>query len=162
MLESSGAEAQEARRLSEREPSRTVFARYMAYQIPGTVLAVAVLLVLIHWEQVTPGLAMLLIAVWVLKDLALFPVTRIGYERGGRPHGADALVGAVGSVQEEVCFERDGWVRVGPELWRARLEADGEPVPGGAKVRVLAVHDLTLRVSRLEPEPSTEHAEGRA
>ena len=96
------------------------------------------------------GLALthLLFGLWVLKDLALFPVTRIAYERGGRPHGADALLGATGVAREGLTQGRVGYVRVGPELWRARLAEDTGELPEGTSVRVVAVRDLTLVVER--------------
>ena len=136
----------------EREPTAAVFARYMAFQIPGTFVAATVLLLLLHWEQITTGLAWVLFGFWVLKDLCMFPFVRVGYEKGGNNHGAPALLGLVGTVQREsLGFGSQGWVRVGPELWRARLDAEGDPVPTGGKVRVLAVEGLVLVVERAEP-----------
>lgn len=137
--------------MSGRERTAAVFARYWLYQIPGTVLAAAVLFVLVRWELITRGVAGLLFGFWVLKDLALFPVTRVGYERGGRPHGGDALLGAVGVVREEVPASGTGWVRVGPELWRARRQDGGEALPAGAKVRVVALEGLVLGVEPEQP-----------
>ena len=136
--------------MSAREPFGRVFARYWVFQLPGIFLAVVVLSVLVHWELVTTGLAAVLLGFWVLKDLVLFPFVRIGYERSSRPAGADALVGAVGVVQEPVSARREGWVRVGPELWRAVAEGAAE-VPRGAAVRVVSVRGLVLCV-----EPAAE------
>jgi membrane-bound ClpP family serine protease len=55
--------------------------------------------------------------------------------------------GLVGQLA--VCDERldpGGWVRIGPELWRAELVRGASSVPRGAKVRVAAVDGLLLRV----------------
>jgi membrane protein implicated in regulation of membrane protease activity len=137
--------------LSGRERTVTVFARYWLFQLPGTVVAAGVLFVLVRWELITTGVAGLLFGFWVLKDLLLFPVTRVGYERGGRPHGSDALLGSAGVVREEIAASGTGWVRVGPELWRARREGGGEALPVGAKVRVVGVDGLVLRVEPEQP-----------
>jgi membrane-bound ClpP family serine protease len=133
--------------LSERERPGLVFARYWLFQLPGIFVAIVVLTILVHWELITTNLAAALLGFWVLKDLLMFPVVRVGFERGGRPAGVDALVGATGIVQQAITSEREGWVRLGPELWRAVSEAADE-VPEGAAVRVVGVQGLVLSVVR--------------
>jgi membrane-bound ClpP family serine protease len=125
----------------------STFARYWAFQVPGT-LAVAILLgALVRWWDLSPRLAVLLLAVWVLKDAVLYPFVRKAYEpRSGG--GADALVGRLGTARDRL--DPEGWVRVGAELWRAR--AQGGPIAPGAAVRVRAVRGLTLVVEAAEPE----------
>jgi len=58
--------------------------------------------------------------------------------------GADALLGAIGDVKEDL--SPLGKVFVEGELWNA--EAD-EPIPAGSKVRVLDVENLKLKVERI-------------
>ena len=128
-----------------------VFARYWLFQIPGQVAVAAVLLLLVGWGRIGEALAWAVFGVWVLKDLVMFPWLRIAYESGGRPHGADALVGSEGRAQEALTEGETGWVRVGPELWRARLAPGAVPIAAGAPVRVVSVRDLTLRVEGLAP-----------
>jgi hypothetical protein len=55
-----------------------VFARYLVLQIPGQFIAAVTLVMLVRWTELTPMLAGLLFVLWVIKDLAMFPVTRIG------------------------------------------------------------------------------------
>ena len=135
--------------MSRSKRSIPVFARYWLFQLPGIFLAVLALAVLVHWDLITTGLAAVLLGFWVLKDLAMFPFLRVGYEPAGRPAGADALVGAVGVVREPLGAEREGWVRLGPELWRAVSPGAGE-VPAGSRVRVVSVQGLVLSVEREE------------
>ena len=130
---------------SQRRTAR-VLARYLILQIPGLFAAGGILLLLERWTELTPKLAALLFGLWIVKDLVMFPVTRIAYERGGRPHGADALLGATGVAREGLRPGAVGYVRVGPELWRARLAEEEGELPEGARVRVKAVRDLTLVV----------------
>ena len=126
-----------------------VFARYLVLQIPGQFIAALTLIMLVRWTELTPMLAGILFGLWVIKDLAMYPVTRIAYEPQSGGQGADALLGALGVAQEDLTPEQIGYVRVGAELWRAQL-CDGESVAKGAAVRVTEVRDLTLQV-----EPAT-------
>jgi len=133
--------------LSGRESTGRVFARYLAFQIPGTFVAAVVLTMLHYWEFISRDVGLLLFGLYVLKDLLLFPVTRVGYEQGGGPHGASALLGNLAEAQEDLLPGQVGWVRIGPERWRALLvEGSEETVARGAKARVVAVDDLILRV----------------
>ena len=126
-----------------------VFARYLVLQIPGQFMAGVTLFMLVRWTELTPLLAGLLFGLWVVKDLAMYPVMRIAYEPQSGTQGADALLGALAIAQEDLAPEQTGYVRVGAELWRAQLCGD-ESVAKGASVRVTEVRDLTLQV-----EPAT-------
>ena len=115
--------------------------RYWLFQLPGTLAVVGLLVLLVRWWDLAPRTAVLLLALWVAKDVALYPLVRRSYE----PHsggGAAALVGRLATARERL--DPEGYVRVGHELWRAR--ARGAPVEKGAEVRVLEVRGLTLVV----------------
>ena len=123
-----------------------VLSRYLLFQIPGWVLAVVVLALLVRLVDLSPQIALLLFALWVIKDFILYPLVRIAYEPGN-PETTDGLIGAIGIAQGRL--DPDGYVRIGAELWRAELDASLAPLESGAGVRVQSVHGLTLRV---EPE----------
>lgn len=124
---------------------RSTFARYLMFEIPGWVVAAAVLALLVHEEQLPARTAWILLAVFVAKDFALYPVLRVGYQPSS-PDGTASLVGALGTARERL--DPEGWVRVGAELWRAELAHGQAPVEAGAAVRVVAVDALTLHVER--------------
>ncbi len=127
-----------------------VLAKYLLFQVPGLVGAVAVVWALVRWWELEPWIALLLLGLWIVKDLALFPVLRIGYETPAA--GAEsALVGASGVAQEDLRPDRVGWVRVGAELWRAQLDGGSAAaeIRQGTRVRVTALQDLTLSVEAL-------------
>ena len=134
-----------------RRSKARVFGRYFLLQIPGMFAAGVTLTFLVRWEQLTPALAGGLFGLWLLKDLLMFPVTRIAYETGGGHHGKEAMVGATGVAQAAIAPDATGYVRVGAELWRAR-STEGVPIQAGDAVRVLEVHDLTLHVERVPAE----------
>ncbi len=127
-----------------RASTRHVFARYLAAEVPSWVLLGVVLTVLVRVWDLTLPIAALVLGLWVLKDLALFPVLRIAYEPGGGSGGAENLIGALARVS--VALDPEGWVRIGAERWRARVPQRNSPVPVGAAVRVMAIEGLLLRV----------------
>lgn len=129
----------------QRRPS--VLAKYLAFELPGWAVAALVLSLLVYTDQLSRGVAALLLGLWVLKDLALFPLLRIAYEPGP-VDGSESLVGALGVAQEELSGR--SYVRMGPELWRSELAHPAERVPAGATVRVLEVRGLTLIVEAAE------------
>jgi membrane protein implicated in regulation of membrane protease activity len=130
-----------------------VVGKYVLLQIPGFVLVALVLAGAVRWWGLSHRLALGLLAVWVLKDIVLFPLLRIAYEPGGGGGGAESLVGARGVASETLAST--GYVRVGAELWRAELASgEGGAIPSGARVRVRAVRGLTLIV---EPDPDGGH-----
>jgi membrane-bound ClpP family serine protease len=127
-----------------RASTRHVFLRYLGFEAPSWVLLAAVLGVLVKiWELSLP-MAALLLGLWVLKDLALFPVLRIAYEPGGGSGGAENLIGARATAAGEL--DPEGWVRIGAERWRARVRSEHAPVASGAALRVTAVRGLLLLV----------------
>jgi membrane-bound ClpP family serine protease len=133
----------------QRASTRRVFARYLAFEAPSWLALGAVLWLLNRvWELSLP-VAALVLGLWVVKDLVLFPVLRVAYEPAGGSGGTESLLGALGSVTSELSPE--GWVRIGAERWRARIAREHAPLPVGAAVRVIAVEGLVLRV-----EPSRE------
>jgi membrane-bound ClpP family serine protease len=124
---------------------RSPFIRYVLLEIPGWVVAAALLLLLERIGEIHTGTALLLFGAWVVKDFLLYPVLRVGYMPSS-PDGSGSLVGAVGTARERLA--PNGYVRVGSELWQAELASGQAPVEAGERVRVLAVRGLTLRVER--------------
>jgi len=128
--------------------TRRVFARYLAFEAPSWVLLGVMLVVLVRVWDLSLALAGLVLGLWVLKDLALFPVLRIAYEPGGGSGGAENVLGARAIVSVEL--DPEGWVQIGAERWRARVSRQHAPVSVGVAVRVVAIEGLLLRV---EPAP---------
>ena len=100
-----------------------------------------------HWLGLHQGLALAGVAAFVLKDLALYPFVRHAYEVEPRRPG-EHLEGQLAVAEDDLAPR--GFVRLGHELWRARLAPGSPPVARGERVRVEAVEGLSLRV---RPEP---------
>jgi membrane-bound ClpP family serine protease len=125
------------------KPARSTFARYLLFEIPGWIIAAVVLALLVHVGELHTRTAWILLALFVAKDFALYPVLRVGYQPSPAD-GSASLVGALGTARERL--DPEGWVRVGAELWRAEVAREHAPVEAGAAVRVVAVRALTLHV----------------
>jgi membrane-bound ClpP family serine protease len=124
---------------------RSPFARYVLLEIPGWLIASVLLALFVRAGRVEAGTAAILLALWIAKDFALYPVLRVGYLPSA-PDGTGSLVGALGTARGPL--DPEGWVRVGSELWRAEVAREHAPVESGATVRIVAVDRLTLRVER--------------
>ena len=122
-----------------------VVLRYSLYQLPELALGAIVLLVLLRLDLLSPAGGWVLLGVWILKEIALFPLVRRAYEPGD-PSGTASMIGRAAIVTERL--DREGTVRVGPELWWACLPPGAEPAEKGAEVTVRAVEGLTLHVER--------------
>ena len=119
--------------------------RYLGFQVPGWIAVAALLGVAVHFAGFSATTALTAFALWLAKDAALYPLLRRSYEH--RPHvPAEHLIGARAIAQEELAPA--GYVRVGSELWRARLLDPRSRASAGSALRVREVRKLELRVER--------------
>jgi membrane protein implicated in regulation of membrane protease activity len=125
-----------------RAPASRVLARYLLFQVPGWVLVGGALAAAAQWNVVSTPVAWMGFALWLAKDAVLFPVLRRAYEPDGC--GPPEPVGAAGVAED--ALDDEGWVRLGAELWRARLARGAAPIPRGARVRVVGAEGLVLYV----------------
>jgi membrane protein implicated in regulation of membrane protease activity len=117
--------------------------RYAALQIPGQVFVLLLGVAAWEWLGAPAWLAWGAPLFWVVKDALLFPFVWRAYEPDD-PSAPGGLVGATALVEDPL--GPSGWVRIGPELWRAELVAGAAAAPRGARVRVVRVEGLVLRV----------------
>ena len=127
----------------------------MLFQVPEVLAGGLVLALGVRADLLSPGLGWVLFAAWVLKEAALFPFIRRAYEPSS-PIGGDALIGTIGLVATPFTATSDsrwsGRVRIGPELWNARLTPGSDKAAVGNEVRIDAVEGLTLIVSAIESD----------
>ena len=116
--------------------------RYALMQVPGALLVAGLLYLLVRVGWIGPTVALLVLAVWVLKDAVLYPLYRPALEQGV-PTGAEALIGSQAVARTEI--DPYGRVRVRGELWRARAR-DRQRVALGETVDVVGAEGLTLIV----------------
>jgi len=131
-----------------------VFLRYLVFQLPSWMLAVAILGALV-WAETVPGwVAASLAGMLVLKDLLLFPRMRRAYEPGPTDGGA-AMLGAL--VRSDTVLCPVGYVRFGAERWQARLVDPSLRAEVGETLRVREIDRLTLLVEPTEAAGSEAH-----
>ncbi len=125
-------------------PSRAAYLRYAAFQIPGQLLAAAFSYAAWKWFEAPGWAALTAFALWVAKDAAMARFIARSYEPSadGGPHD---LRGRVATTDTPLAPE--GFVRLGPERWRARLADGADRVPSGARVQVVAIDGLVLVVA---------------
>ena len=122
---------------------RSTLTRYVLYQIPGWLLAVAAAVLLHRWVGLPAWGAAALVVAWTLKDAALYPFLRTAYQADSR-RVIERLVGQRGVAVEPLAPR--GYVRVRGELWLAEpITADVE-IPRGRQVTVDEVRGTTLLV----------------
>lgn len=117
--------------------------KYLLFQLPGWVLAAAILAVLRYWAGIPGWTSAVLFILWVAKDLAMYPLLRTAYESGVKT-GADRLIGARGIAHGELSPR--GYVRVRGELWQAEVKPNDDSLAPGSPVKVLAAEGMTLIV----------------
>jgi len=130
-----------------------LYARYALFQLPGIFFAGLALTMIVQWGHLTPPLAWGLFGLWVLKDLLMFPVTKIAYETPHHPHGPEALLGEEAIAQDGIAAETSGetgWVLVRGELWRACARNGTRPVTKGDRVRIVETSGHVLIVEGSE------------
>lgn len=121
-------------------------ARYVFLQLPGWLIAAALLCWLWPSTGLGPLVGVGVFALWVAKDFVIFPLIRIGYEPGKT--GVEQLIGVEAVVSSAV--SPVGHVRVRGERWRAELAPGESPIPQGAVVEIRSASGLTLYVARRE------------
>ena len=123
--------------------SGKVVLRYALLQIPFTALVVVVLILLREWIDLPIWFICALIALLVIKDIALFPFVWRAYDPES-PALANKMEGAQGIAIEDL--HPTGYVEIGAERWQAEVTGDGPSIRRGQRVRVRGIRGLTLLV----------------
>jgi membrane protein implicated in regulation of membrane protease activity len=122
--------------------------RYLLFQIPGWLIAAAVLLGLSHWKLLPPWLGIVCFLAWVLKDLMLYPLLHRAYQTNVKT-GLQALVGARGFAHDDLSPK--GFVRVQGELWNARALPADQMIVAGTEVEIVSAERMTVLVRTVAP-----------
>ena len=90
-----------------------------------------------------------MVAVWVIKDYALYPFLRSAYERNHKLP-IERMIGERGNAAADLA--PTGYVKVRAELWRARAADEHQTIDKGDAVIVSGLDGTTLVVkSSQEP-----------
>ena len=127
-------------------------ARYTLFQVPAVVVLVLILLLARRWVDIPAWFFWGLVALWVAKDVILFPFTWRAYERKD-VRRANSMIGARGIAEDRLA--PSGYIRVHGELWQGEVMEGCSPIDRGEGVRVRKIRKLTLLVQP-ENEENTE------
>ena len=128
---------------------KSIYIRYILLNIPGLAAVILILIIIQHWIALPVWLFLSITAVWVVKDMVLFPFVWRAYDSGiaGRSR---SMVGERGIARERLAPA--GYVLVRGELWRAEIIDDGPPVEMGQPVKIVKMDGLTLFVEPGKPD----------
>jgi membrane protein implicated in regulation of membrane protease activity len=132
------------------DSSHRTIGKYILFQLPELSVVCVLAIGARSWVGLPDWAAAGIIALWVIKDVVMFPFVRIAYQPDSEG-GATRMVDARGTAQD--ALQPSGYVRISAELWRAELPPGSPPVEAGDRVRVLGVHGLTLIVEPDDGEP---------
>jgi membrane protein implicated in regulation of membrane protease activity len=136
--------------MTDEQPGRDdhPFFKFLVASTPGWLIAVVAVVMLSRWGEAPLWVLLVLLAVWILTDIAMFPRRRHYYvsELPTR-----RIIGEHGIALSELAPR--GLVRVHGERWQAEA-ADGAIIHEGGALRVREVDGLVLFVEPLEHPPS--------
>jgi len=123
--------------------SARVVVRYAVLQLPALVLLVLVLNLIRQWVDIPDWLVWGMVALWVLKDMILFPFVWRAYDTAC-PGVVNCMVGARGVAKDRL--DPSGYIQVQGELWLAEVAGGGPPIDKGQRVQVRESFGLKLLV----------------
>ncbi|MBE0427659.1 MAG: NfeD family protein [Nitrospirae bacterium] len=129
--------------MSKRGWSGRLLLRYVLYQVPGFILLILIIVMARQWFYIPAWVIACIIALWITKDVLLFPYVWRAYE-GSIRGNIQPMVGRRGVVEKRL--DPSGYVKVNGELWQAELIKGNSPVNRGQEIEVQGIRGLTLLV----------------
>jgi membrane protein implicated in regulation of membrane protease activity len=134
--------------------SPRIFLRYALLQLPALVLLVLLMILLRRWLLLPGWVMAAIIALWIAKDVILYPLVWRAYDsRAGK---GSPMAGLRGIVVDRL--HPSGYIKVRGELWHAETAGDSVAVERGEPVRVVGNRGLTLLVRPDDPDSGHEEA----
>lgn len=129
--------------MNDRRWSARVVVRYAVLQVPAVVILALVLTLVRQWVDIPAWFVWGLVALWVVKDLILFPFVWRAYDTD-HAGAANSMVGTRGIAKDRLA--PSGYIRVRGELWQAEVMGGTPPIDRGQRVRVREISGLKLLV----------------
>ncbi|MFH1487493.1 MAG: NfeD family protein [Pseudomonadota bacterium] len=123
--------------------------KYTLLQIPGLAALILVLILIRRWAELSPLLCLGIIALWVVKDIVLFPFVWKAYDTN--PSGDPLTMVGQKGVAEEL-LNPSGYARFRGELWQAEVAEGHPPVVRGTALKVQEMRGLKLIVEKDQKE----------
>jgi membrane-bound ClpP family serine protease len=104
---------------------------------------VLILFVLHQWVDLSLGLFIGLVSLWMVKYVLVFSFVWRAYDKP-RPGDVTSLIGTEGIAEERL--DPSGYIRVHGELWRAEVIGKTMAIEKGQPVLIETAYGLTLLV----------------
>lgn len=124
--------------------SRTIF-KYIALHLAELFTLVLALILVRHFFGIPTWSMIVIMIVWILKDIVLFPMVWKAYAYNDNRPVKD-LMGLEATVTHSL--DPVGYVRVHGELWRAEVSDRQRPAKRGERMKVIESSGMTLIVER--------------
>jgi membrane-bound serine protease (ClpP class) len=125
--------------------NRKALIKYILLQIPDLILLIIVLIIFNKVINISTRLMLIIIAIWIAKDIALFPKVWKAFD-SNNPSPMEQFIGMHGIVMDNL--NPAGYVEVKGELWKAEIRDPRFPLKKGDKIKVSDVRGMTLIVER--------------
>ena len=135
--------------MENRRWSSKILLRYFLLQLPGIFFIAALIILLYLIKAVSFKVIWIVLAVWIIKDIVLYPLIWKSYDLSPNP-GKSSMIGLRGVALEAI--NPSGYVLVKGESWRARLKNKKSVIRKDEPVYVSDVQGLTLVVRPLTPK----------
>ena len=120
-----------------------VILKYTLIHLAELALIVVALIVFRHFVSISTWLITTILALWILKDIALFPKVWRAYAFYDN-NPMRKLIGLEATVMDSL--NPVGYVRVNGELWKAEIRNPRYPAKRGDRTRVIDIKGMTLIV----------------
>ncbi len=126
--------------------SRIVF-RYILLQLPLAVLLFVLYVASKSIREISSNVVLYIFIFWTAKDIFLYPFVWRAYGPERHKKRQD-MVGKTGITQQRL--HPTGYIRIGPELWRAEAVPEENAIDKNVRVKVYDLKGLLLYVKKLE------------
>jgi len=124
---------------------RKIIIRYSLFQIPSLLVVIFLIFTVNHWYPLGDLLKIVIILLWALKDILMFPFVRKAYSQKDRDK-SKSILGETGVAIEVI--NPKGFVKIRGEIWQAELTENDIPILKGDRVEVVNIDGLKLKVQK--------------
>ena len=124
--------------------SSKILLRYMLLQLPALIILIIVLFFIRRMINIPVWIAVIIVLVWLIKDIIMFPRVWRSYDTKIPGH-RERLIGMKGIVMDGL--NPTGYVKIMGELWKAERIETERPIERGDYVRVVKMEGLKLFVA---------------
>ena len=122
---------------------RNTVIRYSLFQIPSLTIVILIVFTINHWYVLDKVIIALIILVWILKDIIIFPFVWKAYSHKDRDK-SKTILNQKGIAVDTISPK--GFVKIDGEIWQAEAVESQEPIQKGQIVEVVELNGLKIKV----------------